>query len=91
MSLIASAASLADVTWDHMGGWGVVDWLFMAAFWALIIVGLFWLIREASGSRKETPPSPSEVLERRLAGGEIGVDEYRQRLDALKGAPHPGS
>ncbi|MEV4331901.1 SHOCT domain-containing protein [Streptomyces sp. NPDC049597] len=37
------------------------------------------------------PPSPEEILGRRLARGEIDEEEYRRRLDELRADPrtHP--
>jgi putative membrane protein len=84
MSLIASTAPvLGDVNWDHMNGWSAGGWLLMVAFWALIFVGVFWLIRAAAGPDRESPHDASEILERRLAQGEISTEEYRERSAAL--------
>ena len=90
MNLLAAAAE-ADVNWNHMGDWSVLGWLLMVAFWALIIVGLVWLVRDFAGPHREAGASADEILERRLAAGEIGVEEYRERSAALKGTSHPTS
>jgi uncharacterized membrane protein len=83
MNPIAGIAQLADVTWNHMNDWSVGGWLLMVAFWALIIVGIFWLIRAAAGPDRESHQDASEILERRLAQGEISTEEYRERSAAL--------
>lgn len=88
MSLIASTVSVADVSYGHMGDWSVLGWLAMVAFWAVVIVGIVWLVREVGGSRRESSPSAGEILEGRLASGEIGVEEYRERSAALADPPH---
>ena len=55
-------------------------------FWGLVIFGVVWLARSASAAAHpsaEAPApteSPRHVLKRRLASGEISVDEY----DALR-------
>ena len=71
----------------HDAGWGW--WLLMSigmvAFWALIIVGVVWLARgRPTELRQETPRErPDEILKRRLARGEISIDEYDQLHETL--------
>jgi len=78
-----------DVNWGHMGdGWWVMG-IGMILFWALVVLGIIWLIRELSGRSGPTAgspaaPDPIQVLDRRLAEGEIDVDEYEQRRRALR-------
>ena len=74
----------ADVDWGHMRDWGAGSWLAMIAFWALVIVLLVWVVRELAAPRAEGPPSVTDLLERRLAAGEISVEEYRGRRAALE-------
>jgi putative membrane protein len=75
--------------WDHMNGWG-----WMMIFWSLIWIGVLGLIawfaiQWGRNSAQGSPPSqPStktarELLDERLACGEIDLDEYKRRLDAL--------
>jgi putative membrane protein len=67
-----------DVGW----GWWLLMSVGMVAFWVLVIYGIAWLARGASsaGGASAAPPGPTEspqqVLKRRLASGEISVDEY---------------
>ena len=63
----------------HMGGAHVLEWI----FW-LLIVGLiaFGLLRQAN-TRREAGESPKDLLQRRLAAGEITPEEYEQRLALL--------
>jgi putative membrane protein len=92
MNLIATAVPAADVDWGHMGDWGAASWLAMVAFWALIIVLLVWVVREfATPSRDEGAVSATELLERRLAAGEISVEEYQARISALRGEARTSS
>lgn len=87
---------LADTSWDnHMGdwsaGWWVVMALMMIVFWGLLILGAVWLIRSlAGGHRAIHHRDPVEVLDHRLARGEISVDEYRERRKLLRGNGDPG-
>ena len=75
---------------DHMttGGW-VLGSVMMVLLIALVVIAIIWLIRwsEASGasSRAEASSGGSarEMLDRRLASGEIDEDEYRRLRDAL--------
>ncbi len=84
---------------DHMSTGG---WVFMAlgniVIWGLIISSIIWLVHDlrtrshrhhiASGA------SASEILDRRLATGEINSDEYERLRTTLsrhasQGAVHP--
>ena len=72
-------------------------WMFgMGWLWILLAVGIIalvaWLVARAAGGR---PPRtdhrserPEDILQRRLAEGEIDEEEYRRRLEALR---RPGS
>jgi uncharacterized membrane protein len=62
--------------------------------WLVIIYGAVSLVR-AIRSRKQLPrdaeparPSPREVLDHRLARGELTVDEYERRRRLLEAEPH---
>lgn len=70
----------------HMNDVGWAWWLLMSvgmvAFWGLVIYGVVSLARSANSADRASaaPPGPTEspqqVLKRRLASGEISVDEY---------------
>ncbi|MGN6257158.1 MAG: SHOCT domain-containing protein [Solirubrobacterales bacterium] len=85
--MTALAILLAD--WNnHMGelgaGWWIAMVLMMIVFWALVIVGAVWLVRSlAGGHHTIRHRDPAEVLDHRLASGEISVEEYRERRDLL--------
>jgi putative membrane protein len=78
----------------HSFGWGW--WLLMSigmvAFWALVIYGIVWLARSSQNlQQRDEPPSesPRETLKRRLARGEISIEEYRELLRTLdEESPH---
>jgi len=77
----------------HAAGWGWGWWLVMSvgmiAFWALIIYGIVWLLRgrPAEDRDQARPQPPEQILKRRLAQGEISVDEYERRHAAIRETP----
>jgi putative membrane protein len=80
--------------WWH-GGWGW--WLIMplvtVAFWVAVIGLVVSLLRGRPGptpTEAPRPASPEEILAQRYARGEIEDDEYRHRLDTLRGAQQAG-
>ena len=100
MTLLSAALVLADNgDWwaGHMnGGWWIVMMIGMFLFWALVIVAVVWLIRggaDAFASRSRDRGGSRldalEILERRLAEGDITVEEYRERRSALSERPQP--
>jgi putative membrane protein len=74
-------------------GMGAIGWLIMIlnllALWALVVIAAMALAR-GIGSNKSTSPSdtdhpiPMRILEERLARGDIDVDEYQARQEALR-------
>jgi putative membrane protein len=75
---------------NHMDDWGPGWWivmgLMMIVFWGLVIVGGVWLVRTLMAERHgHGGEKPVELLERRLANGEISAEEYRERRGVLLG------
>jgi putative membrane protein len=76
-----------------MGGWGA---LFMTIttvlFWGLIILGVIALFRYVNRGDRSTMSgsTPEQILAERFARGEIDEQDYRQRLDTLRGISRPG-
>lgn len=87
-ALLYATVLADDWGWHHGdwgGGWWVVMGLGMVLFWALVIVAIVWLVRGGLGPRDHVQrEDPLEILDRRLAAGEISVDEYEQRRATLK-------
>jgi putative membrane protein len=79
--------AVSDVWQMHDVGWGW--WLLMSvgmvAFWTLVIYGVFWLARNTGSQAPDegARESPEEVLKRRLAAGEISVDECERLRRAM--------
>lgn len=78
--------------WDNgMNGWG---FLFMTLI-ALVLLGLIvsaivFTLRQTGSRPQIMPPGddPRQILAERYARGEIDEEEYRRRLDTLRGG-HP--
>ena len=75
---------------DHMTGWG---WT-LIVFWSLFWVGLLgvaiwaaahWARGNSQAEAPEQPPTKSahELLDERLARGDIDPDDYQQRRDLI--------
>ena len=77
-----------DIGW----GWWLLMSVGMVAFWALVVYAVVWLVRGPSSQRREeAPPArPDEILKRRLAQGEITIDEYERLRGTIEETPrHP--
>ena len=84
-----------------MSGWGyALMTVSMILFWGAVIFGIVLLVRyfgrsgqppAAPPQSAEGPPSPERLLAERFARGEIGEEEYRQRLAVLRGADQPAN
>lgn len=76
--------AMHDVGW----GWWLVSTVAMFVFWTAVIYGVFLLLRDAGGrpDRPQRPDASAEdVLKRRLAAGEISVEDYDRVRRALSG------
>jgi putative membrane protein len=80
---------------DHMNGWGyALGSISMVLFWGLLVLAMAAAVRYLGRERHArfspgppAPPStPEQVLAERLARGDIGTDEYRERLETLRQA-----
>ncbi len=82
-----------DVGW----GWEFLMVIAMVGFWALVIYLVVWSIRGGTSGRGESssqppeaaqppppPPSAIEILDRRLANGELEIEEYQARREAIE-------
>lgn len=75
--------------WD--GGMGAGGWVLMTLLWVVLVVAVVWAVanlfpgRAAGGA--DTPERPQDILDRRLARGEIDIaayDELRGKLAAAR-------
>jgi putative membrane protein len=89
--MIGALTLLADSgLGDHMDNWGAGWWIvmmvMMVVFWGLVILGVVWLVRSLGpGHRHHHGTGAIDVLDSRLAHGEISPDEYRERRSVLEG------
>ncbi|OPY76027.1 SHOCT domain-containing protein [Syntrophorhabdus aromaticivorans] len=71
-----------------MMGWGMRGWfgpIIMIVFWILIILGIGYLIRTFSGSRRGgVEDSALDIVKKRYARGEITKEEFEKLKDDLK-------
>ncbi len=87
--LSRAAAYRRGMFYMHSFGWGW--WLLMSigmvAFWGLVIWGIVALVRGGGSVRGQAAESerPLDILQRRLARGEISTEEYEELRDALIG------
>jgi uncharacterized membrane protein len=90
---ILQAIPMAD-TWgmhgDLSGGWWIPMMVMMVLFSGAVIIGAGWLMRGSVACwpwmrrRTETPTeTPTDVLDRRLAHGDISVEDYQARRRVL--------
>jgi putative membrane protein len=77
----------AEMMWWPGGGAGMIGWLVFAVIGAamlvLLVVVALGRSNRAPDRRHGDRPAPTEVLDDRLARGEIDVAEYRERRTAL--------
>ena len=69
--------------WHNMGPFG---WTMMVVFWGSVVALIVWAVYSTRPARR-VGLGALEILERRLAEGEIGVEEFEDRRKVL--ASHP--
>lgn len=74
--------------WDGMS---TVGWLVMTVFWIAVLAAMVWAVMSLLPRHRETasppPERPEEILDRRLAQGEIDratYDALRAKLGAAR-------
>ncbi len=70
--------------WFHMAFGSVMMIIVVAAIVLLVVLGIRWLSSSGHGSPSQTRArAPLDILEERLAKGEIDVAEFEERRRAL--------
>ena len=88
LSLLLFADTWGMHDGDVGAGWMVVMMLGMVLFWGLVIVGIVWLLRETIGrGHRGRDGDPLAILDRRLAEGQLSVEDYEQRKKTLTASP----
>jgi putative membrane protein len=82
--------------WSGNAGWAfwqmALMWVFMIAFWGLLIWAIYALITRVTRKPGAGPAGDDaqRILAERLARGEIDADEYHRLRDTLTGEGSPG-
>lgn len=77
--------------WGDFGGMGYggfgFGWIFMVLFWAFVILGIVYLIKQISGTGKTArgQETAEDILKKRYASGEITKEEYREKSALISG------
>ena len=75
---------------SYRNGIGSLGWLGMGLFWLLLLGLIVWLVMRllpgTTGRTSDpTGDSAAEILDRRMARGEIDVSEWKTQRAALQG------
>ncbi|MDR0358532.1 MAG: SHOCT domain-containing protein [bacterium] len=65
-------------------GWGVYGQVMMLLLVGGLVAAAVWAVRAFAGSSTPRPDSALDVLDRRLAAGEISAEEHEQARRALQ-------
>jgi putative membrane protein len=73
------------------GGMGLLGWLAMGLFWLLLLGLIVWLVvrllpGSGGGTTRDVGESALEILDRRLASGEIDLEAWKAHRAALVAA-----
>jgi len=70
---------------DGWGWWMLFGWIWMIAFWGLIVWAVVALVSRTSGPRpqSEAKTNPLQILEERYARGDISHEEFEERRRRL--------
>ena len=87
---ITAIIPLADSWGMHDGDIGLGWLIVMVPMMLLMMGGMVWMMMRGMGGGSSPPSessgtseSPVDILERRFAEGEISIEEYRARREAL--------
>ncbi len=67
--------------WDYGSGMGF-GWIFMVLFWAMVILGIVYLLKLISGGDRKSERNEEtalDVLKKRYAKGEISKEEFEEK------------
>ena len=77
------------------GGMGAFMWLWMGLFWLILLGLIVWLVIRLLPGSSEPPTraageSALEILDRRMANGEIDIETWQAQRAALLAAQRDG-
>jgi putative membrane protein len=85
-SMIQETAAWAANQTGWAGGWAGPWWFLIPLLWIALLASIVWLVIRSRRSPRDTPLDRAiEILAARFARGEIETDEYRRRLDEIRG------
>ncbi|MHB8298834.1 MAG: SHOCT domain-containing protein [Dermatophilaceae bacterium] len=72
-------------------GMGSFGWLGMGVFWLILLALIVWLVMRllpgsGGGTTRPTGESTLEILDRRLASGQVDTEEWQAQRAALLAA-----
>jgi uncharacterized membrane protein len=79
---------------DHMNGWGWGMGALMVVALVAVVLLVVWFVRSTNHQHTAAVPGPTspvvdetpqQILDRRLAQGDITLDDYRERAAVLRG------
>ena len=78
------------------GGMGPLGWLAMVVFWLILLGLIVWLVvrlvpGSSDGTMHAAGESPLEILDRRLARGELDLETWQAQRAALIAAWKAGT
>lgn len=94
MTILATLAQYHMNNGDHMdGGWGWAMMVLMFVALIAVLALVVWVVRTLGGSHSHgahavgspPPETPMQILDRRLAAGEITPEEHKDRSAMLSG------
>ena len=73
------------------GGMGLLGWFAMGAFWLILIGLVVWLVAQSMPNSRAGTTRPAgapalEILDRRLASGEIDLETWQAHRAAILAA-----
>jgi putative membrane protein len=75
---------------DGWDGMSTAGWLVMTAFWVALLAAIVWVVLSLSPGRRDTasrtPERPEDILDRRLAQGEIDAQAYDELRATVRAA-----
>jgi putative membrane protein len=72
------------MNWGYGSGMGF-GWIFMVFFWALVILGVVYLLKLISGGTKSAKKEETalDILKKRYASSEISKEEFEEKKKDL--------
>ena len=75
---------------SYGNGMGSLGWLGIGAFWLLLLALIVWLVIRLLTGSKGLKPNPTgetaaQILDRRMANGEIDMPAWQAQRAALQG------